>query len=980
MGAETSERRASSRSAALALAVVLAAGVAARIVGAWWYRHSRNPDYAVVVEMARRMAEGREWPVFFYGQSYMGSLEPSASAALAAVFGPDPFWICLGTALFGIALLFAVSRWAHDVGGAWAGVAAGSLAAIGPVGYFQYMASPRGGYALGLLLTVLLLHKGARMAQRSRERGAVTEGSCLLLGFLGGLGFWNFWLTMPALAAAGLVLLAGLRWRILRFRVWGPGALGFMAGSLPFWLWNARNGWLSFNSQESAAGRGQAPEAVRILLTERLPLLLDAHGVPRWQAAAILGAHVLLLGLAAVALRPGRGARWSLGSWSLVTAALYAGAFTAAYALSSFSIPVTPRYLLPFVPLCAVLGGAAVAWTWHASRGARLIVSFLGTAALVTVVAGHARTLPRHRSASPWVDSARTVSTELIGRGTDAVFADYLLYGFNWAADERLCFSSPFLERYPPYARRLEAAGNPAVIENFNGFNHFLDSTGATATYERIAGIRVHSGIAPPAAAVRPLPGDKVRGMLDERGRSWQEPLSDLFASTLATFTPAGDPPSRLDIAFAEPVTVCGVRVWTHARDSFGAWSVEGRRAGSDTFRELSPARVATGYFWSGPRCYLRELNTREEQRFAPEPLEALRLRFHKAGVTGVVRLSELQVLQPDGEARTPDVSAIAEVVRASGINRVYAGRWLANQLHASLEGRVWTSREPSVFGGDNGGGPVSLLPGTGVAADGEAADSARAALRMLGARARETDVGGVTLFLLPGGGPDVEGYRGLRYADGIMTHLHPRALADFWLRRAGYLPPADQAAALVAALDADPFHEGAQRELATWMERGNPAARAAWERAADRRRARADRPMGASFLGGRLALLGVSSWPEVVRPGEAFAFEARWRLAPGFRVPKNLGLFAHVLRDRRIVFQTDVPLVLDTDGFDPGAETFLTTRHSLIVPEGMAAGGATPTLGLCRLGVLRGRLAAETDLPTLQRRIVVPGRFDVVK
>ena len=50
-----------------------------------------SPDYAIVVTMARDIAHGRGFPVFFYGQAYMGSLEPAFSALLCRLFGDGPF-------------------------------------------------------------------------------------------------------------------------------------------------------------------------------------------------------------------------------------------------------------------------------------------------------------------------------------------------------------------------------------------------------------------------------------------------------------------------------------------------------------------------------------------------------------------------------------------------------------------------------------------------------------------------------------------------------------------------------------------------------------------------------------------------------------------------------------------------------------------------------------------------------------------------
>jgi len=204
--------------------VLLSLALLARIAGAWWYAHDANPDYGIVVLMARNIARGVDFPVFFYGQPYMGSFEPMLSAVLARLFGDSPFVICLGTALLSFVMVVALAHLARRVAGPWAALAAVALCIVGTPGFFHYNVSPRGGYALALLLTVLLLHAGIFMetrAETAAERRALAW-RLAVFGLLGGLGFWNFWLTLPALAAAGLLLLIRLRWRVFHWRVWLP--------------------------------------------------------------------------------------------------------------------------------------------------------------------------------------------------------------------------------------------------------------------------------------------------------------------------------------------------------------------------------------------------------------------------------------------------------------------------------------------------------------------------------------------------------------------------------------------------------------------------------------------------------------------------------------------------------------------------------------------------------------------------------------
>ncbi len=966
-------------------ALLLTAAAALRLLGAGWHAGSRNPDYGIVVLMARHIAEGRPWPVFFYGQAYMGSLEPTLSAALVRLFGPAPFVVCLGTVLAGLLVLVAVHRWARALGGATAGAAALLLAAVGPTGYFQYMVSPRGGYALGLLLTVLLLHDGARMARQARATGTLRRGHALRLGLLAGLGFWNFWLTLPAAATAALLLWAGLRGRLPRLRVWAAGLGGFAAGSLPFWTWNAAHGWTSFGAQQMTGGPRQFLRNVALLPTDRLPLLLDLEGRGRVAALAVAAGYGLLLCGALAALRPRRRTVWDLRAWSLAGIVLYAGIFAVAFGLSSFCIARTPRYLLPFVPLFAVLAGAGLAGAspggagsrWRPLRAGRLLGFGALCAALAGVVGFQCAQLPRRSAAHPWIQGAREIAADLATQGTDAAMADFLLHGFNWATDERLCCSSPQRERYPPFARRLEAARQPAVLENYQGFDHFLAATGTQATFRRVGGFRLHAGAQPPATAVVPVPRRQLAAITDAQGCDRTEALTDLFFSTLVTVMAGPDNQSWLEVAFAEPVRLCGVRAWIAGKDGFADWSVEGRAAPGAPFRTLSEPHVLTGYFWSGERFYHGGGDWREEKRFAPSMVTTLRIRFHPRNGRSHHRISELQLLREDGPATLPDPAAVAAAVRAGGITRLYADRWLANRVHDLLDGAVWTSREPSVFGPENGETWVRIAPGTAIAADPDTVESVRVSLRRIGLAAREEEPGGLTLFVLPEAPHRAADYRGLRFRGKLLAHAHHRALADFLWKEAAGLPSERRTPALRAALAEDPGAGEVLHELAELAARAGHAADVASLQ--EGLLPLPGLPLDATFFRERLRLLRLTFWPATCRAGDRIAFETEWHLEEGFRIPGDIGLFVHFLRNGQIAFQMDTPLVFQTAPFDPDLDIETSLHHVVTVPETVAPGPLVPVLGLYHYGALGWREAVRAPHPIRQRRVQIPGPFEVL-
>ena len=152
----------------------LALGVAARVAGAWATRAISEPDPSVVALMARHMAALKEFPVFFYGQAYMGSLEPAASALAVRLLGSTGFAVNLGPVLFAALALFFLWRWARDAAGPWGGLAAVVAGLFGPLAYFQFQYAARGGYMVALFVDALAIFAAARLAARLRAEEAGT--------------------------------------------------------------------------------------------------------------------------------------------------------------------------------------------------------------------------------------------------------------------------------------------------------------------------------------------------------------------------------------------------------------------------------------------------------------------------------------------------------------------------------------------------------------------------------------------------------------------------------------------------------------------------------------------------------------------------------------------------------------------------------------------------------------------------------------
>lgn len=969
----------------LLLAVTIwIAVIALRCLGTWWLSDSSNPDFGIVVLMARHMAEGLHWPVFFYGQPYMGSLEPSVSALLVRIFGPSPLIVSLGTTLIGLLILWAVWVWAGELGGRKASVWTLLVAAAGPSGYFHYMVSPRGGYALGLLLTVLLLREGARQARAARICGSIKTSAAIKLGILVGLGFWNFWLTLPAAAAAALLVLSGLRWRIPPWRIWAAGLTSFFAASLPFWVWNAANGWQSFGSQQSTTGPRQFLLNIWLLFTDRLPLLLDLHRIRHSAGTVVVGlAFGFLLVAAVLQMLPERKSAWRLRTWLLAGIALYLVFFVIACGASAFCIARTPRYLIPFVPLFSVITGVTVADRdlfkrgkhWRPLNRRHTVMAVTLRSALIIIVVFQLFQLPVSVPHGTWIRGAAEIAEALNLENIDAAVADFKLAGFNWATDERLCCSSPLQERYRPYAQKLEQAGNPAVLENFRGFDHFLLATGASSSFDRIGGYRVHSSALPPATDTTPVGRHRIDSITGSDGVDYTEALTDQFLATQINILD----PFWIEINFTKPQTVAGLRAWVADKEGFAEWSVSGRTSRKETFQTLSPPHVLSGYFWSGKRFYYDGTAARMEKLFPPVKVQALRLQLtprKKNDEPFFISIAELQPLHEYSPFKLPDINAIAASIRKEGLTDIYADRWLANNLKKILADSPRVSLDPGIFQGKGHGENIVLKSGCAFAVEPDTVDSVRLGLRRIGLSMREYETGGVILCIPETPAEEQIAYPGLRFKGRLLMHSHPRTLADFLWKNTSRLPQDWRRAALNSALSDDPGSGCVWRELAEFaLREGRPHEAQLYGANTS---ATISEPLYITFFRDKLELLRVKPFALECRAGDKLTVQSEWRKDPDFKIPSNAGVSVQFLRDGKLEFQQNIPYAFKNAAADSMYDTEITLHHAVQIPLDTAPGSLVPAVGITLHGPLRRLANIRTPLATRHRRAIMPVKLEI--
>jgi 4-amino-4-deoxy-L-arabinose transferase-like glycosyltransferase len=324
-----------------------------------------NADEAVVGLMARHILQGHK-PIFFYGQVYMGSLDPLLVALGFAVFGQKVLVIRLVQLLLYLGTVLTTMQLARRIfNSTLAAIIAGLLMAIPTVNVTLYTTVSLGGYGEALLIGNLLLLLTLRIVDNPTENWPYAAW-----GILAGLGFWTFGLTivysLPGAIVIGWVVVRRLKSRSGLMGVFSL-LIGAIAGAAPLIV------WLIFNDPELLA-KELTGSAIAGASPNNLIAVIGAHGFNllllgslviwgirppwevRWLALPLLPFAfafwlvVMVHGL--LKLReaaPERLARWLLAG---VTCTLLTG-----FVISPFGADPSGRYFLPLAVVMAL--GAA---------------------------------------------------------------------------------------------------------------------------------------------------------------------------------------------------------------------------------------------------------------------------------------------------------------------------------------------------------------------------------------------------------------------------------------------------------------------------------------------------------------------------------------------------------------------------------------------------------------------------------------------
>lgn len=501
-----------------------------------------NADEAITGLMARHILQG-ERPVFFYGQSYMGSLDAFLAAGLFRVFGDGVQAIRILQIMLYICTIITTACLGKKLTQSWeTGLAAALLMAIPVVNVTLYTTVSLGGYGETLVLSncaylcAMQLQSSPPDTQRSTRRDGLLLG---LIGLIAGLGFWVFGLslvaTIPA-AVFGLFMVWKRKDHNGRFFPIGLLILGvcFLLGSYPWWRASLSSGFGQqlgelFGSAVSIekgnwlvrAGNHlfyfiflglpavfgfRPPWEVRWLGLPLLPFILIGWGLAFWQFSRIIRKS----------LPAGR------NNWLLLIVSV--GLLTAGFLFTSFGLDPSGRYFLPL----AVPFSLMMAWVIISSSlrkkiqyGLILVLILYNIIGTVQSALKNPPGITTQFDKVTWIDHRYdTQMMEFLqSQGELSGYTNYwVAYPLAFKSQEEIIFSPrlPYHtdlrytsrdDRIPEYTRQVEKAPKTAYITTFNPeLNRALESgfsrLGVTWQEKTIGDYHIYFGLNRPVHPV----------------------------------------------------------------------------------------------------------------------------------------------------------------------------------------------------------------------------------------------------------------------------------------------------------------------------------------------------------------------------------------------------------------------------------------------------------------------------------------------
>ncbi len=441
-----------------------------------------DADQAINGLMARHVLLG-EFPIFFYGQEYCGSIEAYLVSTVFFLFGSSRFTLGLTVALLSLFLIFFIYRLTALLLDRKTALVAALLTAFPSYYLVFHSVLARSAYMESPVLGILLFISAGRLLYAQDRHPA----QYLWLGLLGGLGLWTHFLFVFYLTPVGLLLLLKEKafWRDPR--VLGYLSAGLVLGGLPLWVYNTIHPLATWVQLQHNPVHEPFADSLLAFFSVRLPELIGSRNsltnqylVPYFSSVAygiLLAGFIYLIVLRIQGVFQGvRGERGCGQGLDLLL--IFIVTYPLIFSLSGFAANHTTRYLVPLYPALPILWAAlffklrkrapAPAWLFLV-----LIGLSNGLGLYQTGLVFHPEKIREYRQK---MMGDQALFAYLKSQGLHEVYVtDYWKsVPLTFDAGEEIIFAQPYHDRFPFFTRLVDHSPRPAFL-----------STGSEGVFEK---------------------------------------------------------------------------------------------------------------------------------------------------------------------------------------------------------------------------------------------------------------------------------------------------------------------------------------------------------------------------------------------------------------------------------------------------------------------------------------------------------------
>ncbi|MDD5483632.1 MAG: discoidin domain-containing protein [Kiritimatiellae bacterium] len=636
-----------------------------------------STDEAWPALMGMHVLKG-EFPVFYWGQNYMGSHQAFFDALIFAVCGVNTFAARLYPLFFSFLFLAASGMLARRLYGRETALTTLAILVVPPA-YLsmagalsvppEYLPLTALGSCALVLLAGIALKKSPTI---SRDETPVF----LLLGLLLGCIFWLHLVSISYIAVALLFVFLRDKLFFLRPAVWISIA-AFFIGSFPFWQFNCAHGFITFSDMGGTGDWQSAWQLLKALFGVTLHFITgikimlygdSCHftALPVWLAVA-LGLIICFL-LLTVLLTRWRGMRLWLkwlpngadGTAILLALALAVGFL---FCRSERSAWHNTRFLLPVMSAMPVLLAAGLERLrqWNRHVFLFLLAIIIGAQAWGNILLYRAWRDPETVAKKLELPDTSALRRFLREHGIFHAYAHYWIsYRITFESREQIVCAEPFNERFPgrktQYLDEVHAAANIAFIThptlNFVGdFEKHLAAIGGTYHQQKTGDFTVYYDFLPPYGRLKLREIDRAPWQFSSG--QYPENLDRMADGKLYTSWTTGAPQKNGDqimIDLGREEKICKVRFDLAGVecDAPNGYRLEISRDGTGWRQVYESGPVAAGFYWENGQPWMHVGNDFYTAVFAPLKARYLRLTLTAGQRRFWWSIAELRVFGPE--------------------------------------------------------------------------------------------------------------------------------------------------------------------------------------------------------------------------------------------------------------------------------------------------------------------------------------------